>query len=238
MRAPKTLQEFDEAMLKIEQTKRKSPNQLFPEVEHELQKQERFIKDQTKLIDEAVKSFRSLVCQLNILNSVAKVMGLESSKEITGDNELRISASQKSAKINESLINSEILDSSNICYLGGTIGAKEGLTLKRLLFRSTRGRALLTTFELNIAEEDVLRSDDFHKNQIGYVVLFEDFGQMRKIVERVCQSFVVGENKALFDVNPKTVAQDFKQITAQKCQLRDLIAHSKQTFFNYLNDFN
>ncbi len=123
-----------------------------------------------------MKSFRSLVCQINILNSVAKVMGLKQEKVITGDNELRISSSQKNTKINESLLNSEVLDSSNICYLGGTLDAKEGITLKRLLFRSTRGRAILTTFELDVAEEDVLRGDNYHKHNIGYVVLFEDFG--------------------------------------------------------------
>lgn len=61
---------------------------------------------------------------------------------------------------------------------------------------------------------------------------------MRKIVERVCQSFIVGENNRLFEVNPKTVSQDLKQTFAQKCQLRDLIAHSKQTFFNYLSNYN
>lgn len=149
-----------------------------------------------------------------------------------------MSTYQKNVKINESLINQDVLDSSNICYLGGTIDAKEGIVLKRLLFRSTRGRAILTTFELDVAEEDVLREDKFHKQQIGYVVLFEDFGQMRKIVERVCQSFIVGDSKSLFEVNPKTVAQDLKEIVAQKCQLRDLIAHSKQTFFNYLNDYS
>ena len=75
--APKSLKEFEEAIQKIEQVKRKSPNQLFPEVELELAKQERFVRDQTKLIDDAVKSFRSLVCQINILNSVARVMGVK-----------------------------------------------------------------------------------------------------------------------------------------------------------------
>jgi hypothetical protein len=57
----------------------------------ELGKQERFVRDQTKLIDEAVKSFKSLVCQINILSSVAKVMGVKQDKVITGDNELSLS---------------------------------------------------------------------------------------------------------------------------------------------------
>lgn len=86
-------------------------------------------------------------------------MGVQQEKVITGDNELRLSATQKSAKINESLLNLEVLESSNICYLGGVLEAKEGLTLKKLLFRSTKGRAILSTFEINVAEEDVLRGD-------------------------------------------------------------------------------
>jgi hypothetical protein len=91
-------------------------------------------------------------------------MGLQHEKVITGDNELRMSSSQKTAKINESLINQDVLESSNICYLGGTLDARDGITLKRLLFRSTRGRAILTTFELDVAEEDVLRGDNYHKH--------------------------------------------------------------------------
>jgi hypothetical protein len=59
----------------------------------ELTKQERFVREQTKLIDEAAKSFKSLVCQINILSNVAKIMGVNQDKVITGDNELRISAS-------------------------------------------------------------------------------------------------------------------------------------------------
>jgi vacuolar-type H+-ATPase subunit I/STV1 len=31
--------------------------------------------------------------------------------------------------------------------------------------------------------------------------------------------------------------QEIGEITAQKSQLRDLIAHSKQTLFNYMSDF-
>jgi hypothetical protein len=43
--APKNLQEFELAIKNIEQAKRKSPNQLFPEVELELTKQERFVRE-------------------------------------------------------------------------------------------------------------------------------------------------------------------------------------------------
>ncbi len=44
-------------------------------------KQERFLRDQNKLIDETIKSFRSLICQTNVLRAVAKVMGVESKRD-------------------------------------------------------------------------------------------------------------------------------------------------------------
>jgi hypothetical protein len=38
-------------------------------------------------------------------------------------------------------------------------------------------------------------------------------------------------------INPRSVQADIKEIIAQKGQLRDLIANSKQTFFNYMTEF-
>lgn len=47
----------------------------------------------------------------------------------------------------------------------------------------------MTQFDLEIDEQDIIRNDDFHKVSLGYIVLVEDTGPMRKIVERVCKSF-------------------------------------------------
>ena len=76
MQAPKSLAELEQVLTKIELVKRKAPNQVFLEVEHELVKQEKFLREQNRLIEDAMKSFRSLVCQINVLNNVARVMGI------------------------------------------------------------------------------------------------------------------------------------------------------------------
>lgn len=110
--------------------------------------------------------------------------------------------------------------------------------MKRLLFRATRGRAILTTFALEIEQEDIMRRDNFHSETTGFIVLIEDNGPLRKIVERVCHSFSNNDEiNRVFEINPKSVAADLKETIAQKCQLRDLIAHSKQNLFNYLLEF-
>ena len=95
---------------------------------------------------------------------------------------------------------------SNVAYVGGTVDQRDELTLKKLLFRSTRGQAIISTFTLEVSDEDVLRHDDFHKRLTGYTIMFHDNGVMRKTVMRCCQSFVVGDAvKQVIEVSPKTV---------------------------------
>jgi hypothetical protein len=89
------------------------------------------------------------------------------------------------------------------------------MTLKRLLFRATRGRAILNTFSLEIDAEDIMRGENFHNETIGYIVLVEDNGPLRKVVERVCNSFST-ETSKVFMINPRSVQADIKEITAQK----------------------
>lgn len=67
--------------------------------------------------------------------------------------------------------------------------------------------------------------------------MIEDNGPMRKVVERVCKSFTTGTDYLVFEVVPRTVGQDLKEALQQKTQLRDLIAQSKQTFYNYMSEF-
>jgi len=71
---------------------------------------------------------------------------------------------------------------SNVAYVGGTVDQRDELTLKKLLFRSTRGQAIISTFQLEVSDEDVLRGDDFHKRLTGYTIMFHDNGVMRKTV--------------------------------------------------------
>ena len=75
----------------------------------------------------------------------------------------------------------------------------------------------MSTFELLIDQEDVIRNDSFHKESIGYVVLVEDNGPLRTVVERVCKSFSATEENRVFECHPRTVQQELRDCIAQKC---------------------
>jgi hypothetical protein len=92
------------------------------------------------------------------------------------------------------------LENTNISYFGGTLAQKDSQVLKRLLFRATRGRAIMTTFDLEIEQEDVIRGDNFHAENIGYIVLVEDNGPLRTIAQRVCKSFSTSEDNRVYEI--------------------------------------
>lgn len=142
-----------------------------------------------------VKDFRSLVCQLNVLSAVAKVFNMKN---------VDLNASvNKSTQLNESLLNH--VDETNMVYYGGTVRNQDIAALKKLLFRVTRGHAIITSFELQVHEDDIIRNDFFQRERIGYIVLLEDQPQLRTRVERVCQSFVLNEEWKVFNVQPRDV---------------------------------
>lgn len=71
MHTPSNLSSMNQIISKIMLNKRKAANQLLPEIEMDMIKQEKFVKDQNKLIQSSIKSFQSMIAQINILNSVA-----------------------------------------------------------------------------------------------------------------------------------------------------------------------
>lgn len=97
MQEPETLKELEHVIAQIQTNKRTVGSKLFHLVEDEMIKQENFLKSQKRMIDGSMNSFRSLICQVNVLNSVARVFGFSPKKEVTSDNELQKTQQQKSA---------------------------------------------------------------------------------------------------------------------------------------------
>jgi hypothetical protein len=104
---------------------------------------------------------------------------------------LAVNASKQS-QVKEALL--EDFNNTNLVYFGGTIEVQDIIRLKKILFRATRGKAILTTFPIEVAETDKIRKDDFHLKNEGYYVLVQDTGSLVEVVQRVCQSFSVRDD--------------------------------------------
>lgn len=74
--------------------------------------------------------------------------------------------------------------------VGGTVKQTEMQTLKKLIFRGTRGKALVQTFDLKMDESDALNNKSFTFDTMeGYVVIFDDTTNLGRTIMRICGSF-------------------------------------------------
>jgi hypothetical protein len=113
--------------------------------------------------------------------------------EVTPNPEMQL---DKGNQLGKSLLND--VDTTNMVYFGGTILTKDLMTLKKLLFRITRGHAVITQFNLKVHDEDKIRGDQFEKERSGYIVLVQDTPELKARVERICQSFILSDEWKVF----------------------------------------
>jgi hypothetical protein len=114
------------------------------------------MRQQHQIIEQTVSDFRQILCRINIFEHVASMFMDTKTSATLADVE-----SSRLDSISQPLIPQEILDTTQIVYFGGVIDAKEILTMKKLLFRSTRGKAVLSTFDLAVSDDDRVRGEDF-----------------------------------------------------------------------------
>lgn len=87
-------------------------------------------------------------------------------------------------------MNQGLLDelSYKIAYIGGTIRKTDQLTLKKMLFRTTRGKAYVHFFNLDIPLEDRMINVTDHIEKLVYIVAFEEGTYLKERIKKICQS--------------------------------------------------
>lgn len=231
MEAPQSVEELNQAISQLETNRQLAARNLYPKIELDVNDQEAFIKKQKYLILDAINDYRECIQRICVLEEVTKSLGFSSDEP---DAEQAPPTSINAEPMRESLLDREIYVDTNIVYFGGTIEKREEFTLKRLLFRATRGKSIFRTFELKIKEEDTIRGDDYHQSRVGYIVIFEEGEKLRAIIQKVCQSFI----GPVFETSYQNVKQQLKDIRHSRSELRAIIVKSKQTLFEYLNQFS
>lgn len=73
-----------------------------------------------------------------------------------------------------------------IAYIGGTIRKTDQMSLKKLVFRATRGKAFTHFFPLNISPEDRMRDVRDHIDKVVYIVVFVEGVHMRDRISKIC----------------------------------------------------
>lgn len=62
------------------------------------------------------------------------------------------------------------------------------MTLKRMIFRTTRGKAYVHFFNLDISLEDRMINVTDHMDRLVYVVVFEDGLYFKERIKKICNN--------------------------------------------------
>jgi uncharacterized protein YabE (DUF348 family) len=78
----------------------------------------------------------------------------------------------------------------SITHIAGTIETDEKASLKRLLFRATRGKALTYFAEIPTDEQRALNPGQPVKQKSVFIVVFQDGKAIKDRIIRICDSFM------------------------------------------------
>lgn len=123
-----------------------------------------------------------------------------------------------------------------ITQIAGTIDTDEKSRLKKLLFRSTRGKALTYFYDMPLDNSKPLDLSKLPPKQRSvYVVVFQDGRQIRDRIIKVCDSFM-GQR---FDVPAlSTLKQKMVEIRRHIDESKNLRITSRKFLRNYLIQIN
>lgn len=62
------------------------------------------------------------------------------------------------------------------------------MTFKKLIFRSTRGKAYVHFFNLDVPLEDRMINVTDHMDKLVYIIVFEEGYHLKERIKKICQS--------------------------------------------------
>ena len=210
-------------------------SKLLSQIDQHIHQQHDFLKTQNSLLLSSCQDFRKTLARIFFLENVAELLKIDMSSQLADAESKMQMDNQKTSDIKDGLLDNNIGASTNLRLIGGTVKQTEVQMLKKLLFRATRGKALVHTFDLNLDISDILTNKSFSFDALeGYVVIFDDTTNMGRSVSRICTSF----QSDVFETSIATVAQDLMEARSKKAQDRELIARTRTLVVEYLNVYN
>jgi V-type H+-transporting ATPase subunit a len=138
LQKPKDAQSFLENINAVYRNRKKSSSFYFEEIEQEVKSKEAFISEQINILKNLHDNLNHLVQYKTVLSKAASVIG---GSRLMGDKSMSMSSSSDLDGVHESLIG--IGSQISIGHIAGTILQEEQARFSRLIFRATRGNAMV-----------------------------------------------------------------------------------------------
>jgi len=182
LKKPKNASAFLDNIDAMYRNRKKSSSLYFEEIEGKIKEKESFVVQQVGVLKRMHEDLNQLIQYKTVLSKAASVIG---GSRLMGDKSMSMSGSSDMGDVHESLVgmNSEI----SIGHIAGTILQDECDRFNRLVFRATRGNAMVCFREFTKPITDYFGRELM---KTVYIIVFQDGEFIRDRIHRICDSFM------------------------------------------------
>lgn len=182
LRKPKDSKTFLSNLDAIYRSRKRSNSLYFEEIEDKIKTKENFIAQQIDLLRRMHDDLNQLIQYKTVLSKSASVIG---GSRLGGDQSLSVSMSSNGeGDVHESLVN---IGEISIGHIAGTILKEEQDRFNRLIFRATRGNAIVCFKEFT---KPIVNYFGVEQMKTVYVIVFQEGEFIRDRICKICDSFL------------------------------------------------
>lgn len=185
---------------------------------------EKFVLDQMEHLKKIHEDFNHLIQYKNVLSKAASILG----GRVENDQSVSLDMSKESISVHESLVNAKEI---TIGHLAGVILREEQERFNRLIFRATRGNAIVCFKELGKPICDYAGRKYFKS---AYVIIFQEGEFIRDKIIRICDSFT-GER---YEIPYGGFTNKLKELEIKIRDTRKILTNTRDELRKFLSAAN
>ncbi|CAI2384160.1 unnamed protein product [Moneuplotes crassus] len=215
MTTPKTIQELEKALTKIQAKPGQTNSAIFDDIEEEIRKCREWKEETMKSYYETKKDLVSLV----LMREVYK-MGREKYRLAARIGEVRGDGNSSKDMLKEPLLDQNVSGyyaAISIANIAGVVGKEDSIRLRRLVFRATRGKAIVITQDVSA---EILREEGILAPKTMYLIIFQKGDFIHQRLTTICESF----NSEKYDLpEPEESQNIISELTSNISKIREVI---------------
>jgi V-type H+-transporting ATPase subunit a len=240
LKQPSTINEYYMAKDGLTNMYQVAEHKLYDSIEEEVQEYEQFLNSQTKSLKEININYEQLKDYYQAVKSAYEVISSSPESQenfsfVRGKLNAREFENQDDEMTAKRAMDSQEISKGHHIHVGhivGTIDTKDLIKFKQLVFRATRGNALVQSQHIKAKKHRRRRTNYVDKS--SFIITFQDGEAMRRKLERIGLAYTA----RIFDYPENQVEQTLMDLDMKIKDTKKLLTDSNHELRNYLIRLN
>lgn len=231
LEGPVNIEEMEDCIRRIEKEAGQTNSALFDDIEEEVQDCRKWKEDTLKSYQVAKDDLISLIMAREVYR-----MGREKYKVVVERQEKKLNEETKDKDtLKEPLLDDKIDSEYGIistCNIAGVIDTEDSMRLRRLVFRATRGKAMVITEDI---PPEIFKEEGISTLKTKYLIIFQKGDFIQEKLNTICSSF----NGEKYDLPEPERSQDaINELSSKIEKAREMIHTISKEIKEYFISMN